>query len=323
LRWPPTAALKLFLAKLFIAYWRFIRIFAFTRVRIDMKLIHGLLFIACCVAVGACKADDSDSRPVLAVSIEPQRYILEQIVGDDYRITVMMPNGENPETFEPSMSKHIDVANAQAYFTIGNLPFETTIAASSPTGLNIVCTSQGIVPVYGTHAHAHAHTDGATDHTADPHFWVSVANARTMARNMLQAILELKPDSAQVYIDRFNRYDAHLDSLNQTFASRLSNIPSKAFLVWHPSLSYFARDYSLEQIAIGQENKDASLSALRSTIDEARADSVKVFFYQRDLDDRQAETINAEIGSRLIPILPTSYQWEQQLTNIVDELTRQ
>ena len=64
------------------------------------------------------------------------------------------------------------------------------------------------------------------------------------------------------------------------------------------------------------------MSHLRGIIDRAKADSVKVFFYQRDYDSRQAEAISSSIGAKLVPVNPGSNQWEQELNTIVDELVK-
>lgn len=277
------------------------------------------------LALTACSKKAEDTRPILAVSLEPQRYMLEQIVGDRFRIVTMMPNGGNPETFEPSMSDMIDLRNAEAYFLIGHLPFERALSLDQE--INTIDTSDGIELIYGTHNHTTSHAgflqeDEEPAKAPDPHIWTSVRNARIMARNMLATVRTLDPAHAAEYTDRYDDFDARLDSLDKAFASRLTNAKSTSFMVWHPSLTYFARDYGLEQISVGQENKDGSLSTLRNAIDEARADSVKTFFFQKDYDARQAKAIANEVGAKLIPVNPGSYEWEGELNTIVNELTR-
>ena len=66
------------------------------------------MLCAMAAVVGSCtKKAAEDGRPILAVSLEPQRYMLEQIVGDNFRIVALMPNGDNPETFDPSPASRI------------------------------------------------------------------------------------------------------------------------------------------------------------------------------------------------------------------------
>lgn len=263
---------------------------------------------------GACSGrGNEDSRPTLCVSIEPQRRMLEELVGDDYNVVTMLKTGADPETYEPSVAQRMALSNADAYFTVGTLPFEQMLAASE-SRITVYDTSRGIATLDGSH---HGHDGGA-----DPHIWTSLRNGRQMAANMLDGLSKLRPDKAQEYTDRFTRMAARLDSLDTVTATRLADAGVKAFAIWHPSLSYYASDYGLRQIAAHASSKDMSPGELAEMIGAARADSVTVFFTEKDLGSHQVATVNGEIGSRMIDINTLVYDWEQQISLITDALTR-
>ncbi len=265
---------------------------------------------------------DATRDKVLMVSVEPQRALLEEIAGDRYDVQTVLTPGSNPETFEPGMQTRRNLETAAAYFTTGQLPFEHALEDVLPDGVRVVDTSAGIDLVYGTHDHGHDHGDH--DHGgADPHVWTSVKNARIMARNMYDGLVELDPEGRDYYTERFDRLDARLDSLDRAFAAQVaaSDAP-KAFAIWHPSLSYLARDYGLEQVAVGYENKEMPAGTLREVIEEAREHGVRVFFFQQEFDSRQAETLNKEMGTELITINPLDYGWQKQIEQIVSALCR-
>lgn len=298
---------------------------------------------ACLLAAGlavavltGCSRAKADGRPVLAVSIEPERFLLEQIAGPEYRVVTVLDPGANPETFEPSMRTRGDIARAEAYFAVGGLPFEAQLRGSD-SGLKFYSVSEGIEPVYGTHddCPAHAHDQADDDHDdadaedadhdhgqGDPHTWTSVKNARVMARNMYQRLVQLNPQQRAQFTDRYRRLDARLDSLDRAVSARLAPVRGQSFVVWHPSLSYFARDYGLKQISIGWESKEASPTALRHAIDTGRESGARVFFLQREFDSRQAKSVNAEMGMTEVVIDPMSYDWMQQINLIANELSK-
>lgn len=288
-----------------------------------VAIFLGVLWII--VSTGCAKRNE-DNRPVMAVSIEPQRNILEKIAGDRFRIVTVMPGGDNPETYEASPSKRIDVEKSELYFTVGLLPFEAALKKTAAEPGKFVDTSAGIELIYGTHSHAHGGGDKQHIHVhtaADPHVWTSIRNVRKMAANMAERLKEIDSANADEYAANYEAYAAHLDSLDNAFAARVaSGSASKSFLVWHPSLSYFAKDYGLEQIAVSSETKEMSISSVSGVIDRALADSVKVMFYQREYDSRQAEMVGKSVGSRLVAINPGGYDWENELKMIVDELAR-
>lgn len=276
-----------------------------------MKKSLIIAFATASLISGACSRDrGDDSRPTLCVSIEPQRKMLEELAGDDYKVVTLLKAGADPETFEPSVAQRTALSKADAYFTVGTLPFERQLAVSE-TDVYICRTSLGIATLDDSH-------DGGTD----PHIWTSLRNARRMAANMLDALTKLNPGKAELYRQRYERMATRLDSLDTATSQSLANANVKAFAIWHPSLSYYASDYGLRQIAAHASGKEMSPGELSEMIGAARADSVTVFFTEKDLGSRQASTVNGEIGSRMVDINTLSYDWEQQISLITDALSR-
>lgn len=276
------------------------------------------LAVATATLVG-CK--QSSGRQVLAVSVEPQRALLEDIVGERFEVQTLLSTGANPETFEPTMRARMEVDKAKAYFTIGGMPFEQTIAASLPQGVRLVECSQGITPIYNTHDHGDKHHE-RHEQVADPHTWSSIRNARIIAHNMYDAVTGIDPAGKEYYKGRYDALVYRLDSLDRVYTERLSKAPVHAFAIWHPSLSYFARDYGLSQISVGFENKEMSPATMAHTAERARAAGVRVLFFQREFDSRQAESLNQMLGAQLVIINPLDYDWEKQLSIVVDALCR-
>ncbi|MCM1356173.1 MAG: zinc ABC transporter substrate-binding protein [Staphylococcus sp.] len=266
----------------------------------------------------ACSSP-SHTPPIVTVSIEPQKYLLEQITGNRIEVRTLIANGANPETFDPSVNHILNLSKSIGFLRIGNIGFEEAILdkihAEQPD-LPIFNTSLGIVPITGTHSH-----DGVPHGTIDPHTWTSVKNAKIIARNMLSAMVEIDPSNADYYTRNHERLTQHLDSLDNAFAAKLATHSGEAFMVWHPSLSYFARDYDLVQIPAGNsDNKEMAMGSLKHVIDEAAEHNVKLFFYQKDLDSRQAETLSDQLDVNRVSINPLSYHWEDEMVAIADAI---
>lgn len=143
-----------------------------------------------------------------------------------------------------------------------------------------------------------------------------------MAENMASALKEIDPSHSADYDVRLRSLGHRLDSIDNVVKEAVAESPSRSFAVWHPSLSYFARDYGLNQLAVGQESKEMSARQMKDVIDRATDDSIRVFFYQRQYDARQARTISDAIGSRMVTIDPLDYNWDSQIILIADELAK-
>lgn len=250
------------------------------------------------------------------VSLEPQRWLLEQLVDSTASVATMLPGGADPETTEPSVTQRLAADDAIAYFATGLLPFEGRLAQSLKGGY--VETLDGVSLIYGTHDHGDSHAA----HVPDPHVWTSPRRMAAMAGGMAEALSRLTPEHSIDYERRRDALVARLDSIDRLTAEAINASGVKSFAVWHPFLSYFADDYGLTQIVVGQDGKEMSALQIKEAIDKARAAGVKVLFVERGDDSRQAAVIADGIGARLVSLNPMAYDFEQQMSLITDELTR-
>lgn len=285
-------------------------------------MILALICLVCLAAIAAmilisCGNSVQEKR-MITVSILPQKFMLKKIVGDRFEISCMLNEGNNPEAYEPSMTHLMNIEHSVAYFCIGYIGFEDAIVGKAHVNnpnLKIFNTSKGVEVIRGTHF-----SPEGEHNEADPHLWTSVANAIKISQNMLAAVVELDPDNADEYTLNFNAFKSELDSLDSRIKSQLAGKQGSAFLVWHPSLSYFARDYGLRQVSLEYEGKEIPIDKLKQNIDAARESGAHVLFVQREFDSRQAETIGEELGVKMVKINPMSYNWETELENIANAI---
>ena len=273
-----------------------------------MNRIHRLIFTLLAIAMlTACSQGDADRT--LTVSIEPQRYLLEQIAGDKWQVNTVLEKGADPENFDPPMSTMKKAMSSRLYFSMGTLPFEQTLIDRMNEGgekVKTVDTSAGIRRLHGTHGPHDGHHHESAE---DPHVWTSVVNSRQMARNMLDALVELDPDNRDYYNANYRRLDARLDSIDREIRTLLEPCQGATFVVWHPSLSYFAADYGLNQVAMGMENKEVSPMQMKENIDRARTLGARVMIVQPDFDQNRSAELARQIGATTLSVNLMSDAW--------------
>ena len=133
---------------------------------------------------------------------------------------------------------------------------------------------------------------------------------------MYKAFVSIDPDGEKVF--RKN-YEELLDEINQVdsiMTERLSPVSGTMFAIYHPSLSYLAKDYNLHQLSLEYNGKEPSAFYLKKAIDIARENNVKVIFIQQEFDAKQAESFASEINAKVVPINPLSYNWSEELLHI-------
>lgn len=271
---------------------------------------------------------NDNTEKIVVVSIPPLSYFAEGIGGDRIKVECLAPASADPETFEPSMAQLRKAADSRLLLTVGLLPFEEkvsdAISASNPN-IRIVELSDSIKLIEGTHNHGTHHSHNCEhEHEShsnyDPHIWSSLRNARIMAHTTYRALAEQFPADTEYFKSRRDSIDIRLDSLDREISAKLSPLKGEAILVWHPSLSYFSRDYALRQFAVGQEHKEFSINDLRQRLDKVKTDKPLVFFYQKEYDSRQSQTITDATGLKPVVIAPLSPNVEDAVRKAADAL---
>ena len=278
------------------------------------KLIYILTLFICC----ACGQQQSE-KPVITVTLEPLRYFTEAIAGDCFEVVSMVPKGSNPESYDPTPQQLVNLSKSQAYLRIGYIGFEQAwmkkLEANYPT-MKVYDTSKGVDLI---RAEGHWHGDHYHEGGVEPHIWNSTQNASVIADNIYAALCEMDADHQPEYKQR-------LDSLKQVIArtdadvrTLLANADS-TFLIYHPALSYFARDYGLHQISIEEGGKEPSPATLKTLIETCRQEGAQVIFVQQEFDQRNAQLIADELGIEIVPINPLSHDWAEEMLRVASAL---
>lgn len=285
-----------------------------------MKHLSRIFLLLLILSACSTNKRPQSSPLTVAVSIEPQNYLLQRIVGDSIRIVTMLPPDADPENYEPSIKLLKELNNSRLYFTIGNMPFERQLLSRSGIGHNgstEIISASALQNISGTHSH------DSHSHLSDPHIWTSPANCLVMAQQMLDAVTKIDPDNAGYYRARFSRLKQQLDSLNHSIAARLAPCAGDMIIVAHPSLSYFARDYGINQLYFGAENKEITPVQLRNVIDSARSmqhavTMVSEAAYNAD----RTQAIARQAGARSVEINTLGRNFLQQLDTLSIQLAR-
>ncbi|WP_292656405.1 zinc ABC transporter substrate-binding protein [Nitratifractor sp.] len=262
----------------------------------------------------------------IIVSIPPEKYFVEQIAKDHARVTVMVPPGSSPHTYEPKASQMRAVGDADLYFAIG-VEFERAWLPrfrSQNPNLTIVDLSRAVqkIPMTGGHAeHGEQHTSGDEhgheEHGLDPHIWLSVRNVRKMAP-LIEKTLESKdPSHVAEYRKNLADFEKNLQTLDQQIRKILSPLPKgSAFMVVHPSWGYFARDYGLRQMPVEIEGKAPKPRQLMQLIDAAKREKIRAIFVQPEFSDKSARLLAAELGIPVLKISPLAENWNDTLLRL-------
>jgi len=255
----------------------------------------------------------------LFVSIAPIKQIVTEIVGDDFDVEILVPAGASPETFEPTPKQFIALNESRLIFSTGLLDFENNMLNKLQDKSKIVDLSKGIEPIAGSCSHHH-HGKHCS-HGIDPHIWCSPKELMIMAENAFEAISAAMPDSVNKYEPRYAAFCERLLELDEEVAEMCRYSPNSYFVIYHPALTYFARDYGIEQISIEHEGKETSAKRLGEIISSARRDGVKRVFYQSQFPRSSVETVCVDIGAEAVEIDPLAEDAIHEIKRVTSLIT--
>ena len=282
-------------------------------------LLGGALAATAVAPTGCSTAERPDARTMF-VTIAPLRTLVETIVGDDFRVEVLVPDGASPETFEPTPRQFIALNEARKVFSVGLLDFETALTARLADTSALVHLARGIETIAGSCSHAHPTHRHA--HGVDPHVWTSPRELGIMASNAYEAIRRTFPDSAK-YERNYLELKRRIEELDAETADRIARSGLRSFIVYHPALTYYARAYGLEQLAIESEGKEPSARRLTELIRRARTEGVRRIFYQRQYPVTVVATVAEDIGATPVEFDPLREDPIANIRTITDLLTEE
>lgn len=277
-----------------------------------------ILFFAI-LLITAC-SNQKSAKQVITVSVLPQKYFVEQIADTVFDVQTLIPIGAAPATYEPTPKQMINLSKSILYFRIGYIGFEqawiSKIKANNPE-LNIIDCSEGTDLIYGkSHRHGdHVHMEGV-----DPHIWMSPKSVKIQASIILQKLIEIAPEQTDFFTSNYTKFITKIDSADNYITSATANIKNTKFIIFHPALTYFAKDYNLIQIPMEMNGKTPSPVYIKEIIDLAKQNDIHTVFIQNEFDTNNAKLIAKEINGKVIQIEPLKENWIANITEITKQI---
>ncbi|MDB4581945.1 zinc ABC transporter substrate-binding protein [Draconibacterium sp.] len=281
-----------------------------------------LLLFGVVVLLVSCNSNKPQKEKVsdiITVSILPQKTFIEKIAGDDFKVNVLIPPGSSPAVYTLLPSQLKEIASSAIWFRIGYIGFEYSWAEKIIQAnklMKVVDLSEGLdlvadkVEQHGDHVHMQG---------VDPHIWLSPVLVKQMAKRIFDELSILKPNKIAEYKGNYLSFVKEIDQLNIEIKNKLSDFEGRKIIVFHPSLTYYARDYGLDQFSLETGGKEPTPQQLTKIVDLAKTENIKVIYIQREFDREHARVFAEEIDGKIVQVSPLDPAWVdnlRQMTNI-------
>jgi len=268
---------------------------------------------------------DADREISVVVTILPLAEFVEQVGKDKVHVTVMIPPGAEPHTYEPTPNQLKEVSTADVYVKVGTgLEFELywlDKLLELNKKIRLCDSSFGVelleMGVEGEDAHQ-GHSHGF----ADPHIWLSPKRVIKMVENIENALIEIDSVNAQFYKNNAQDFISRLQALDTEIKNKLAAFTGRSFLVVHPEWGYLARDYFLEQISMEKEGKELTAQELSELVKLAKQEDISAILTSPQFSQKTAEVIAKEINAKIIVTDALAKDYLENLRRVADQMVK-
>ena len=257
------------------------------------SVLRNLFWLLLCIA-HSVSADNSAIRVVTSFSILND--LVNELGGNHVSVANLVGRNSDAHMYQPKPSDAVAVANADLVVFNG-LGFEgwiTRLIENSGYQNAQLIASEGVNAIENSGE-------------VDPHAWQSFKNIRVYLRNITQSLITLRPDHADEFQERQNKYLAALGTVEDSLINKMARIDeSKRIVVTsHDSFGYLGRELNIRFLApLGLSLEDeASAEDVAIIINQIREQDVQAIFVGNINNPRLLELIAAEtqvaIGGRL------------------------
>lgn len=282
-----------------------------------------IVTIIALLSLNGCDNVLRSDKPTIAVSIEPLRYFVERIAGDDFEVVSIIPEGASAESYEPTPQNMRDAVTSDLFLCIGLLDSERNMieAAKADTAAHVIELYKSCILMTPDGRYLTESVDHSDSlRIVDPHVWLTPANGFRMSEKITEALCELNPDNASRYRNNEALLQNDIDLLYFLALTKAQDKRLPKAIIYHPALTYMADCCFFEQIAIEKDGKEPSAAYIKEVIETGRENGVKRVFYQSQLNPESVKTVADEIGATPTEFNPLAKNWLLSLKTLIEQI---
>lgn len=290
--------------------------------RVYFVLLLAILLLVLAFGMHSCKSGQKQEKgKVVSVSILPLQYFADRLTGNALDVNVMVPPGASHGSYSPTPQQFRKLSDSRLYIRIGHLGYEQAwigrLRELNPY-MAVINLSDHVELIRGE---AVDHGDHSHESGVDPHIWMSPVEVLQLLPLIRDAIMEAFPELKEVVEQNYPLVAEEVEEVHQLFAGLSGSLSNKSFMIYHPALTYLARDYGFRQVSVEHEGKEPSPAMLGRIIRDAREFAIPVVFIQEEYDMRSAGLISQETGASLVQINPLAYNWIESMHKLGQSFT--
>lgn len=277
------------------------------------KIISILICAVLCMAVMCSCGNNEINHDGLKIvcTAFPQYDYVKNILGTSEGISLLLDDGADLHSYEPTAADIIEISSADLFIYIGGISdswVEGALKSANSENLKTVAL-MNLVDTYevdyvaGMEKENHHHEG---EHEKDEHIWLSLRNAAKITRALCDMICEIDSANAEKYKTNAKIYINSLNMLDNEYKSVIETANRKTLLFADRfPFRYLVEDYSLEYHAAFSgcsSESEASFQTMAFLIDKTKKLNLPVVITIEGSDGSIAEMICSETGTKTVTL---------------------
>ena len=232
-------------------------------------------------------------KPLVMASMYPIYSIAQELAGDKIKVGLILPPGESPHIFNPTISTKKNIINSKAVFYIGH-GLDNWVLDLLDDKLKAVSVDKNIILRKISENTHEEHVNGAYD----PHYWLDPRNAKLIANTIIAKYISINPDNDKYYQTQLSAFHLEIDQLYRNSFEKTRDISKYPLITFHDAWHYFSEAFRLNIVgtfeAVGSE--EPTPKHLKNLQDKIAKYKVKVLFSEPQLSTDSLNTFIKDNG---------------------------
>ena len=221
-------------------------------------------------------------KPQILVSSYVPYTIVENLVKDKADITMLMPPGVEPHSFEPLPKDILKVKKAPLFFYIDKTlePWAYEINSDNSYPLQSPQISEEL-----------------------RHTWIDFNRFWGMTISVANRIRYSYPELEQEIQENYNTFGRETGTLVQEYSTKLANCKSRdIYHIGHNAFGWFAKNYNLnfKPLVNSSESQEPSPKDILEMIKQIKEKNIKYIFTEEALPPDMSELIAKQTGAQVL-----------------------
>jgi len=236
---------------------------------------------------------------IVVATFYPLFYLAERIGGDMVEVHSLIQPGIEVHSWQPSVKDIVTCSDADIVVYNGagldDWLQEDILPLIDAMGKLIVKTTENVT------LWKNVEKEKIKEHGLyDPHTWLSPYEARQQAESIYRAFIERDQKNADYYTARWIALSNDLNTLDESYKTKLQSKVRDSIFVTHDAFGYMARRYGFEQQGIIGVSADEqpSTQTIVQMVDTMQQTGTYIFYIEPGYSDVYVQTVKTELELR-------------------------